>query len=161
MPAIPWVPVAPVHPDAEYLIVATRFTLVHRHDLVRVLAATNALWSGFGHTAGVIGYTLSSHLARGTLATLSAWEEQIGPPLNDGSTLPPGYARTVRPPPRGAERRSACLPRLSDSRGPSTIVAIVSSLSGPLEPPGTGPPSAESANSIGPGRGCDHEEAET
>ena len=33
-------PVAPVNPSAEYLIVATRFTLVHRHDLVRVVAAT-------------------------------------------------------------------------------------------------------------------------
>ena len=33
MPAMPWVPAAPVHPDAEYLIVATRFRAVHRHDL--------------------------------------------------------------------------------------------------------------------------------
>jgi quinol monooxygenase YgiN len=76
MPTMPWSPVAPVNPSTDYLIMATRFTVVHRHDLARVLAATNTLWSGFGRTPGLIGYSLSSSVIRGTLATLSAWENQ-------------------------------------------------------------------------------------
>lgn len=75
MPAMPWTWVTPVDPAAEYLMVATRFRLVHRHDLPGVISATGALWSGFAQTEGLVGYSLSSRVTRGTLATLSAWRD--------------------------------------------------------------------------------------
>ena len=75
MPTLPWTPTASIHPDADYRIIATRFTLVRRRDLPGVVAATNGLWSGFGQTQGLIGYSLSSRLTCATLATLSAWHD--------------------------------------------------------------------------------------
>jgi quinol monooxygenase YgiN len=75
MPTLPWTSTAPIDPESTYLIMATRFTLVHRRDLPAVAAATRGLWSGFDRTEGLIGYSLASSLTRGTLATLSAWRD--------------------------------------------------------------------------------------
>jgi heme-degrading monooxygenase HmoA len=75
MPTLAWTPTAPIDPDAQYVVMATRFALVHRRDLPGVLSATSGLWSGFGQTAGLVGYSLSSSVTRGTLATLSAWQD--------------------------------------------------------------------------------------
>lgn len=75
MPTLPWTSTSHNDPDADYLIIATRFTVVHRHHLPLVAAATNRLWTDFHHTDGLIGYSLASGLTRGTLSTLSAWRD--------------------------------------------------------------------------------------
>jgi hypothetical protein len=75
MATLPWTATAPVDPDADYLVIATRFSFLHRRDLPAVLSATAGLWSGFDQTEGLIGYSLSARPVRGTLATLSAWRD--------------------------------------------------------------------------------------
>jgi quinol monooxygenase YgiN len=76
MPTVPWTPTAPVHAGADYLIMATRFTVARRRDMLRVIAASNGLWSGIARTEGLVGYSISSRPARGTLATVSAWRDR-------------------------------------------------------------------------------------
>lgn len=76
MPTVPWTPTAHVHAGTDYLIMATRFTLVRRRDMLRVISATSGLWSGIRQTDGLIGYSISSRSPRGTLATLSAWRDR-------------------------------------------------------------------------------------
>jgi len=75
MATLPWTATAPIDPDANYVVIATRFTVLRRRDLPGVLAATTGLWSGFADTDGLIGYSLLARAVRGTLATLSAWRD--------------------------------------------------------------------------------------
>ncbi len=75
MATLPWTATAPIDPDANYLVIATRFAVLRRRDLPGVVAATTGLWSRFGDTDGLIGYSLSARPVRGTLATLSAWRD--------------------------------------------------------------------------------------
>jgi|GEM_PF-2228890 len=75
MATAPWTATAAIDPDGDYLVIATRFTVVRRRDLPGVVAATTGLWSGFADTDGLLGYRLSGRPISGTLATLSAWRD--------------------------------------------------------------------------------------
>ena len=57
MATLPWTATAPIDPDANYLVIATRFAVVRRRDPPGVDAATTGLWSRFGDTDGLIGYS--------------------------------------------------------------------------------------------------------
>jgi quinol monooxygenase YgiN len=76
MPATPWAATGPVDPDSPYLVMATGFTVRTRFRMGGVISATRRLWSGISQVDGLVGWSLRADVARGRLATLTAWRDE-------------------------------------------------------------------------------------
>lgn len=74
MPAMPWTSTAPIDRERSYLITATRSTLASRRHLPAIFRESHNMWAGLAATDGLIGYSMRSVVAKGTIATLSVWQ---------------------------------------------------------------------------------------
>jgi hypothetical protein len=76
MPALPWTRVLDLDPDAEYVVMATRFAVTSRRHLLGVMNSTHELWRSLPATVGLAGYGFAVSPLRGTLSTLTAWSDR-------------------------------------------------------------------------------------
>jgi hypothetical protein len=76
MPALPWTRVLDLDPDAECVVMATRFSTTSRRHLLRVMNSTQALWQSLPTTVGLAGYGFEVSPLRGTLSTLTTWTDR-------------------------------------------------------------------------------------
>ncbi len=71
---MPWTSTAPIDRERSYLITATRSTLASRRHLPAIFRESHNMWSGLAATDGLVGYSMRSVVAKGTIATLSVWQ---------------------------------------------------------------------------------------
>jgi hypothetical protein len=76
MPSLPWVSVRDLDPDHDYVVMATRFVVRSRWQLLGVMNSTQQLWQSLPATAGMAGYAFSVSPLQGSLSTLTAWHDR-------------------------------------------------------------------------------------
>jgi hypothetical protein len=76
MPALPWLRGAPVDPDLECVVMASRLPLAHHRHIPGFLRATTQIRRQLANATGLVGYALDAKLLSKTFWTLSAWQSR-------------------------------------------------------------------------------------
>ncbi|GAA2595813.1 DUF3291 domain-containing protein [Actinomadura fulvescens] len=76
MPTIPWTEPQTPEPDAQALVMASRFELRSLRQVPGFFLASIAVWRQARRTPGAWGVALKAQLLRRTFWTLSAWSDK-------------------------------------------------------------------------------------
>lgn len=76
MPSSSWTSVLELDPAHEYVVMATRFEVRNRRQLLGIMGATQQLWQSLPATDGLAGHRFAVSPLRGTLSTLTAWRDR-------------------------------------------------------------------------------------
>jgi heme-degrading monooxygenase HmoA len=76
MPAIPWKQLGDLHPNREYVVLATNLPLVRFSSTPKMLRLTSGIRRQLKSTRGVLGYSMDAKVFARQYSTLSVWESE-------------------------------------------------------------------------------------